>query len=110
MTTAIRAAYDRLIAEGRLEPDPSQKPVIEALARVERDLMRKRRPRLFKAPEPIHGLYLHGPPGRGKSLLMDLFCANVGVQPKRRAHFHAFMAQVHDRIRVWRNGDTAERR
>ena len=110
MTPAIRAAYDRLIAEGRLEPDPRQKPVIEALARVERDLMRKRRPRLFKAPEPIHGLYLHGPPGRGKSLLMDLFCANVGVQPKRRAHFHAFMAQVHDRIRVWRNGDTAERK
>lgn len=110
MTTAIAAAYDRLIAEGRLEADPSQRPVVEALARVERELSRKRRPRLFGTPEPVRGLYLHGPPGRGKSLLMDLFCANVAVQPKRRAHFHAFMAEVHGRIRVWRAGDAAERK
>ena len=33
---------------------------------------------------------------------MDLFFEDVRVAPKRRAHFHAFMADAHARIHAWR--------
>jgi cell division protein ZapE len=60
--------------------------------------------RLFGAKPPAapKGLYVHGEVGRGKTFLMDLFYDCVDVQPKRRAHFHAFMADVHARVHAWR--------
>jgi len=111
MPSRIRTAYDRRLADGRLTPDPSQIPVVEALARLEKDL-RKKAPMgglLGRAPE-VRGVYLWGPPGRGKSLLMDLFCARAPEPRKTRAHFHAFMARVHDLIRQWREGDAKARK
>lgn len=44
------------------------------------------------------GLYVHGGVGRGKTMLMDLFFDHVPFKPKRRLHFHEFMAETHDRI------------
>jgi cell division protein ZapE len=107
MPSRIRTAYDRRLAEGRLTPDPSQIPVVDALARLEKDL-RKRG--LFGGTPQVRGVYLWGPPGRGKSLLMDMFCASVPEPRKSRAHFHAFMARVHDLIRQWREGDAKTRK
>ncbi len=52
--------------------------------------------------EPPRGLYIHGPVGRGKTMLMDLFFGVVEVPQKRRAHFHSFMADVHARLHQWR--------
>ena len=49
----------------------------------------------------IRGLYLWGGVGRGKTLLMDLFCASLAV-PTRRAHFHRFMHDVHARLEALR--------
>ncbi|WP_433712283.1 cell division protein ZapE [Nocardia sp. CA-084685] len=41
------------------------------------------------------GLYLHGRPGRGKTMLMDDFFAGAASNRKRRFHFHNFFAQLH---------------
>jgi peroxisome-assembly ATPase len=46
------------------------------------------------------GLYLYGDVGTGKSMLMDLFYDTLPphIRRKRRAHFHAFMIDVHKRV------------
>lgn len=40
--------------------------------------------------------------GAGKTMLMDLFFNDSPVAHKRRAHFHEFMADVHERIHGFR--------
>jgi len=51
---------------------------------------------------PIRGLYIWGAVGRGKTMLMDALFDVADVDLKRRAHFHGFMADAHQRIFAFR--------
>ncbi|MGH7029638.1 MAG: cell division protein ZapE [Stellaceae bacterium] len=114
------AAYRALRQQGRLEPDPAQQLAIEQLQSLHRALTdyhpqsgwhgwlaRFGLAEHNGAHAPM-GLYLCGPVGRGKSMLMDLFFATVPGGRKRRVHFHAFMLEVHDRIEQERREKTRE--
>lgn len=110
-SSTFRAQYQALVASGAIEQDPAQAEVAEAYAELERRLAgykpaRKQSllGRLFgdKDDTPPHGLYVHGEVGRGKTMLMDLFFQHSSVEHKRRAHFHEFMAEVHERIYGYR--------
>ncbi|WP_306363791.1 cell division protein ZapE [Nocardia sp. CC227C] len=51
--------------------------------------------RLGRRWRRARGVYLHGRPGRGKTMLMDHFLAGPHSDRKRRFHFHGFFAQLH---------------
>jgi cell division protein ZapE len=110
MTGPLRAAYEHRLASGALNPDPSQAAAAAALGRLERDLAALRPAGLFRKPQGARGVYLWGPVGRGKSMLMDLFFETAPVAPKQRLHFLDFMARVHRLVNAWRTGDAAARR
>jgi cell division protein ZapE len=104
---SFRAHYQALVASGAIEPDVAQAQAAEAFADLEQRLARYKPlrkqgllGRLFagKDEAPPRGLYIHGEVGRGKTMLMDLFFQHSEVEHKRRAHFHEFMAEVHERI------------
>ena len=100
------------IAAGELDPDPAQLAVVETLDALARCLPQWRgtRGRLLpsvlgrKSPAAPRGVYIHGPVGRGKTMLMDLFFEVVDFAPKTRTHFLEFMADVHERIGEARAG------
>ena len=99
MPQHLTAIYDTRVAEGLLRPDPAQRAVLlrmeDTLERLETPVAKGFLSR-FRKPEATgkQGLYLWGGVGRGKSMLMDLFHAHVGIAEKRRVHFHAFMQEV----------------
>ncbi|WP_300032796.1 cell division protein ZapE [uncultured Roseobacter sp.] len=88
--------YNRMAAEGTLQPDPAQIAVLPEFERIRTALSTPVKKGFFrKAPEPPRGLYLWGGVGRGKSMLMDFFVDHLGDVPARRVHFHAFMQEIH---------------
>src|SRR6266481_8976855 len=114
------ALYRELRRKGTLQPDPAQQLAVEKLQSLHRALLH------YQPETGLHGwlarfgfsanggfeiplgLYLCGPVGRGKSMLMDLFFGTVPSPRKRRVHFHAFMLEVHDRIERERRAETAK--
>jgi cell division protein ZapE len=108
---AFYAHYQALISSGAIEADPAQAAAADAFAGLEQRLAGYKPARkhgllgrLFgdKADAAPRGLYIHGEVGRGKTMLMDLFFQASAVEHKRRAHFHEFMAEAHERIYGYR--------
>lgn len=106
-------AYRALRRAGDLQPDPMQELAAEKLQSLHKALSgyepskgpqgwAARLGFVRRAEEPPQGLYIYGPVGRGKSMLMDLFFEQAQVAKKRRVHFHQFMIEVHDAVHAWR--------
>ncbi|MBV9859207.1 MAG: AFG1 family ATPase [Alphaproteobacteria bacterium] len=109
--------YRARCAAGQIEADPAQEAAIAKLQALYCALLARPEsgPRAWLArlgfgernPVDGHqGLYLYGPVGRGKSMMMDSFFETAPVARKRRVHSHAFMIEVHDRIERERRART----
>jgi cell division protein ZapE len=115
----VRRRYEAMARSGGIEPDATQFALADKLDLLIRELGRPSRKsgngalawirarRGDNAPSP-RGLYVWGPVGRGKTLLMDIFFAAAPVKAKRRVHFHAFMGEVHERIAAYRRRSKSE--
>jgi cell division protein ZapE len=108
------ARYERLIAAGELRPDPEQRSGAVRLSRLQEELeaLPARGSLLWRLgrakPMAPKGVYLWGGVGRGKSMLMDLFYGSLKINRKRRVHFHEFMLEIHDRLRVERMNEKGD--
>lgn len=111
--SGVLERYHQLVAAGELRADPEQLAAAQRLDQLQDQLespgsgwsIGKLLGR--KAPPP-RGLYLWGGVGRGKSMLMDLFHEGVAITGKRRVHFHAFMIEVHARLREARLSESGD--
>lgn len=107
--------YRTLRRAGELKPDPAQELAAEKLQSLHHALKgyqpageswltgwKDRFGLGRRTDEPPQGLYIFGPVGRGKSMIMDLFFDSAPVERKRRVHFHAFMLEVQQRLNTER--------
>ena len=110
--------YARLVEQGALQADPLQAQAVARLQELHDALRARSRTAERRGPlarlglgslwrsagngdadqGSPRGIYLHGPVGRGKSMLLDLFFDTAPLERKRRVHFHAFMQEVHKRL------------
>lgn len=92
--------YQQDLSREDFSYDAAQERAVRALQRVY-DLLQKPAKRGWRRwigrgkPQPVQGLYLWGGVGRGKTYLMDIFFESLPDDRKLRAHFHHFMARVH---------------
>ena len=104
----IRAFNEAMAARGCVA-DPAQLLAAMRLQQFYDELVafkaarRSRLRKLLVHPQLPRGVWFWGGVGRGKSFLMDCFFAAVPYTRKRRVHFHAFMAEVHERLKRYRN-------
>jgi cell division protein ZapE len=113
MLATVTAQYAALVAVGEIERDAAQEEVAARLTRLNERLAMHRLARKSSSlgwmfgkrvdhQQELKGLYIWGDVGRGKTMLMDMFFAACPVQRKRRAHFHQFMLDVHERLNAYR--------
>jgi cell division protein ZapE len=110
----VAGRYRELVEAGELRLDPDQERAVASLERLGQSL--ERQPvgggllsRLFGSrPEAPRGIYMWGGVGRGKSMLMDLAFDSIDVTSRRRIHFHEFMLDVHERLRVERTKESGD--
>ena len=111
--SGMLAEYQALVEAGELRADPDQRTAAARLDRLQQQLEAPLQltvvARLLgRKAEPARGVYLWGGVGRGKSMLMDLFFNCTPIARKRRVHFHAFMIEVHARLREARLSETGD--
>ena len=112
MSPTLGQRYETLVAGGEISRDAAQSAAARRFDSLNQRLAGQRLAAGTgplgwlsagrQSADPVKGLYVHGAVGRGKTMLMDAFFAVAVTRRKRRAHFHEFMADVHERVHVFR--------
>ncbi len=121
MTSALQHSYQQLIDSGQLQPDEAQATAVHTLGPIQQEWQSGDEGKSSgflskfisnKTSDTPQGIYLWGDVGRGKSMLMDLLFDTSAIKPKKRIHYHAFIADIHGRIHQWRrdNAEDAKRK
>jgi cell division protein ZapE len=105
--------YQHSLSAGDMLPDPAQAEVMRRLTDLYQriELSNPKESGMVsnlakwvagflpsKPQEPERGVYLWGGVGRGKTMMMDLFCTCLPPERALRMHFHRFMRRVHDSL------------
>ena len=105
--------YRRSIDLGELMPDVAQAAVIDRLDQLFERAMKRQTPSSGLVKDvlvkwlglsssnvagSVRGLYIWGGVGRGKTMMMDMFCSALPPERRQRMHFHRFMRRVHDAL------------
>jgi cell division protein ZapE len=104
MSLQQRYAHDQS-AKG-FTPDPVQQQAIQSLQNLSDALNKAGRKshnhllHLLIGPAKIPGIYIWGSVGRGKTYLMDMFYESLTGVSKQRVHYHRFMLDIHEQLRV----------
>lgn len=93
--------YRQQCINGAISDDPEQLRVLEHLAPIYSALIHEHQKRFgwmrrLHRAKLIHGLYLWGGVGVGKTFMMDCFYHCLPFSQKLRMHFHVFMQRIHD--------------
>ena len=111
MSSELRQRYLRELDARRFEPDAAQSAAVDRLDALRDRLIGEDQPgllgRWLQRIHPKHngtrdtrGIYLWGGVGRGKTWLLDMFYDSLGFRARRRSHFHHFMRDVHQQLRL----------
>ena len=104
---ALRESWQALIIRGEIEKDAAQDEALAKMEALGKKIDETRGWRRFfrrlgkgeKARQNgFLGVYLWGGVGRGKTMIMDMFCKSVPSSWIRRVHFHEFMQDIHARL------------
>ncbi|MBI1205359.1 MAG: cell division protein ZapE [Rhodopseudomonas sp.] len=113
MSDSFSTRYAALVAGGRIDADAGQAALARHFGALDTRLNEQRLAgkssslgwlfaKRARVATPARGLYVYGEVGRGKTMLMDLFFESSIEPRKRRAHFHEFMSDVHERVHGYR--------
>ena len=87
--------YKILCDNNQLKHDPHQERAVVRLDQLHKALS--------NSNPQTRGLYMHAGVGRGKTMIMDLFCTGIPDMVKKdRVHYHEFMLSVHKKL--YKNG------
>jgi cell division protein ZapE len=108
----MKAEYQSKIESHEIKEDQKQLAAVELLSQRSNDIMsfcdaKKNKlyfikKKLLPTQAPL-GIYIHGPVGRGKTFLMDLFFNNIQIKKKQRLHFYRFLRQIHGLLSEYKN-------